>query len=823
MGNPEQENGPDEETCLRFVCIHGHFYQPPRENPWLEQIEVQDSAAPFHDWNERICAECYGPNAHARIQNSEGRVERMINNYEWISFNVGPTLLVWLERAAPHLLRAIQDADRASVKRCRGHGNAIAQAYNHTILPLAGLRDKQIQVRWGIEAFHHYFQRPPEGMWLPEAAVDLETLEVLADHDIRFTVLSPDQAARFRRPGSPSWLEIGEQVLNTRVPYCCTLPSGREMNLFFYDGEVAQQVAFQRLLNSGEQFMQRLLSRFDPDETGPQIVHVATDGETFGHHHRFGEMALAYFIQQLRENGETRMINYGEYLSRFAPDREVQIVEKSSWSCAHGVERWRSDCGCRLGGADQHQRWRAPLREALDHLKEGLDRVFEEEGNKLFSDPWEVLFSYVQILLNRDEEGIHAFFQRVLGRDATEEECSTALKLLEMQRHAQLMFTSCAWFFDEISGIESLQVLKFAARAIQLAEHNFSARLEEGFLEILKEAPSNDPRFGDGKRLWEEEVRPEVIDLERVLAHFAILAVFRRDAASRESYAYSRINLDEEIHETGLVHLSLGRAEVISHITLQRSTKIYAVIQFGGLDVQFFWLPDPGEEAYQALKARWDTTYREASVGDLYQTLLRYFGQSTHTLDDLFLDEQRLIIDRTLQDRVNKYNVQFERFFQRDSVLIKRLARLKYPIPEPMRMAATAAADRRMRRLVNQVRDSESMQVLSEFYEEATQWGYRPPVERWERYFLLLLEKKMQALENDGEGPSLLQEAGYVLQIADIMEVPLNLWNIQNQFVEICRTRAADFESCRDEIRAFARQILLSPEALSSSMDTGDP
>ena len=297
MPKPEETGRGTDIASNRFVCIHGHFYQPPRENPWLERIEVQDSASPFHDWNERICAECYAPNAHARIQDDSGRVERMINNYSWISYNIGPTLLMWLEHKAPRVLEAILEADRWSAERCQGHGNAIAQAYNHTILPLAGKQDKDLQVRWGIDTFCRYFQREPEGMWLPETAVDTETLETLADHGIRFTVLSPRQARRFRTPEADSWLETKTTRLDTRRPYKCLLPSGREISLFFYDGEVALEVAFQRLLNSGAQFRERLLSRFDPREEGPQIVHIATDGETFGHHHRFGEMALAFFVR----------------------------------------------------------------------------------------------------------------------------------------------------------------------------------------------------------------------------------------------------------------------------------------------------------------------------------------------------------------------------------------------------------------------------------------------------------------------------------------------------------------------------------------------
>ena len=613
-------------------------------------------------------------------------------------------------------------------------------------------------------------------------------------------------------------MEPGEGGINPRTPYRCPLSSGREMNLFFYDGEIAQQVAFERLLNSGEQFLQRILSRFEPGEAGPRLVHVATDGETFGHHHRFGEMALAYFIYQLKKNGQARITNYGEYLALFPPERDAQIRDKSSWSCAHGVERWRSDCGCRLGGKDQQQRWRGPLRESLDALKERLDGIYEEEGGKLFPDPWGTLGSYVKLLLSHREEERLAFVRETMGGSPGPEEITTALKLLEMQRHGQLMFTSCAWFFDEISGIESLQVLKFAARAIQLAERNFSAHLEKDFLNILEKAPSNDPRFGDGKRLWEIEVRSSVVDLERVLAHFAIRSVFRKDASSREGFAYSRKDLDVEIHETGQVHVSMGRAEVISHVTLQKTREIYAVIHFGGLDVQFFWQPDRGEEGYRTLKSQWEIAYRDASVGDLYQTLLEQFGQPTHTLDDLFLEEQRRIIEMILKERVNKYNIQFDRFFQRDSVLIKRLARLKYPIPEPMKMAAFTAADRKMRKLLNQVCEGEGIQPLAEFYEQAQQWGYPLPVEKWEGRLLMMLEGRIQSLGSSDEILPLLLQAGTLLEAAELLDVQLNLWNIQNLFVEICRKREADFAVWGEVIRSFALRILLSPEALPPSL-----
>ena len=406
MNTPEQS----KDDRKRFFCIHGHFYQPPRENPWLEAIEVEDSAAPYHDWNERIRADCYAPNAHARIVDGSGQVHRMINNYEWISFNIGPTLLAWMERHGRRTLEAILEADRRSMERCGGHGNAMAQAYNHTILPLAGRRDKALQVRWGIQTFRHYFQREPEGMWLPETAVDTETLEVLVENGIRFTVLSPRQAGRIRWVVGPGDREGFERVpVDPRRAYRCRLPSGGEIALFFYDGETAQRVAFEKLLSDGEQFFRHMKSRFDPYRSESQLVHVATDGETFGHHHRFGEMAVAYLVSRVEGDGEIRLTNYGEFLSLHPPVSEVEIVEASSWSCAHGVERWRSDCGCRPSGSSAHQRWRGPLRGALDHLKTKLDEVLEREGRELFRDPWAALEEYVNVLLGRGENRARKF------------------------------------------------------------------------------------------------------------------------------------------------------------------------------------------------------------------------------------------------------------------------------------------------------------------------------------------------------------------------------------------------------------------------------
>ena len=397
----------------RFITIHGHFYQPPRENPWLETVETQDSAAPYHDWNERITAECYAPNGASRIVNSENQIVRIINNYARISFNFGPTLLSWLEENAPRAYHHIIEADRRSQLRFGGHGSAMAQVYNHIIMPLASTRDRVTQIRWGIADFRSRFGREPEGMWLSETAVDSQTLDLLAENGILFTVLAPSQCARVRplteqpkrqpkldagKSANPAastpWQETPNAGVDTTRPYLVKLKSGRSIAVFFYDGPRSRAIAFDRLLNSGDDFANRLMEGFRPEPVAAdskpraQLVHVATDGESYGHHHRYGEMALSYALKLIEQRGDAKLTNYGEFLERFPPEYQAEIYENTSWSCFHGVERWRSDCGCNGGRAGWNQKWRAPLRDALDWLRDTIAPLTEKIGQSLFKDVW---------------------------------------------------------------------------------------------------------------------------------------------------------------------------------------------------------------------------------------------------------------------------------------------------------------------------------------------------------------------------------------------------------------------------------------------------
>ena len=439
----------------RYICIHGHFYQPPRENPWLEEVEFQDSAQPYHDWNEKITAECYAPNAVSRVMDSQWRIIGLINNYSRISFNFGPTLLYWLASHKPQVYEAILNADKESIVNFSGHGSAMAQIYNHMIMPLANRRDKETQVKWAIKVFQERFKRDPEGMWLPETAVDTETLEVLAENNIKFTVLTPTQASKMRKIGDQEWVDVSEGKIDPRRAYLCNLPSGKSISLFFFDKRTASDIAFGNLLENGEAFAKRLIDSFKDIKDEPLIESVASDGELYGHHHPHGDMTLAYCIYYIVSNNSVKLTNYAEFLAKFPPKYEVQIRENTSWSCAHGVERWRSDCGDNMGHAGWNQAWRKPLREAMDWLRDTLAPYFEKDASQYLKDPWDARNDYITVIINRSKESVDAYFSRNAKRELMDDEKRRVIKLLELQRHAMLIYTSCGWFFDEISGIRN--------------------------------------------------------------------------------------------------------------------------------------------------------------------------------------------------------------------------------------------------------------------------------------------------------------------------------------------------------------------------------
>ncbi len=682
----------------QFICIHAHFYQPPRENPWLEAVERQESAYPFHDWNERITAECYAPNGASRILNGKNRIREIVNNYSRISFNFGPTLLSWMKQNQPEAYQCILESDRESQQRFSGHGSALAQGYNHMILPLANLRDKHTQVIWGIRDFQRRFGRLPEGMWLPETAVDIETLEVLAEHGIKFTILAPRQAGKTRKVGGRSWKDVSGGRIDPSKAYVTKLPSGNKINLFFYDGPISQAVAFERLLNSGEQLALRLQNGFSDSRDWPQLSHIATDGETYGHHHRHGDMALAYALRHIESQPDVRLTNYGEFLENFPPTQEVQIIENTSWSCCHGIERWRNDCGCNSGYSGWNQQWRSGLRIALDYLRDRAAELFERQAAELLTDPWKARNDYIDVILDRSPESLWIFFEKYSRRQLKHEETVLALKLLEMQRHAMLMYTSCGWFFDELSGIETVQVIQYAGRVIQLACEIAQENLEEEFLTLLAKAKSNIPEAGDGAQIYDNLVRPAMVDLCKVGAHFAISSIFESADDGVPKFCYDIRKQDYHSLDSGSAKLGIGRIRVTSQITRECRDLNFGVIHFGDQVLHAGVRDFRGEDEYRQLVEETTAAFSQGDFAEALQALDLYFEGMQYSLKSLFKDEQKRILDvilgRTLEEAAEGYRT----IYQRHGPLLHFLRDMKQPVPEVLRITAEFVLNTDMRR-----------------------------------------------------------------------------------------------------------------------------
>lgn len=770
----------------RYLCVHGHFYQPPRQNPWLEELEAEASAAPFHDWNERITAECYAPNAAARIVDGEGRLLEIHNTYTQISFNFGPTLLAWLEKAEPTTYQQIIAADRLSRANRGGHGNAMAQAYNHVIMPLANRRDKVTQVVWGIGDFQSRFGRLPEGMWLPETAVDLETLDILAQHGMRFTILSPFQAKRVRMPRDKTWSDASNGLIDPSRPYRCRLRSGREIALFFYDGPIAKAIAFDGVLARGEMLIERLMGGFHDERNHTQLVHVATDGETYGHHHRFGEMALAYALSTMARKNLATLTNYGQYLERFPPDQLVEIAENTSWSCAHGIERWRSDCGCQTGGEPGwHQRWRQPLREALDWLRDQLAQLFEDEGRKLLNDPWAARDSYITVILDRSHASVERFFQQQARRRLSDAEVIQALKLLEMQRHALLMYTSCAWFFAEISRIETVQMLAYAARAIQLAREVAGLELEPGFLERLAAAPSNLPQFTEnGRDVYLKLVRPKVATLRTVIANYAISALIEPEVPQQTLGVYDIQEVGAHRDSRGSFTLTTGRVRVQSQLMGESLQAIYAALGSDGHDFRCSVKGYVDTEEYTQSQDELFRLFTRHSLTEVVRALDAHFGEEYFTLSHLFPDEQRRIGQQLLAKALERFEQHCEEVYRTNQRLIDFVRTRDLPLPDVLRTAAQSSLNAEInliarQLLAGQLTPGDAAGIIRTHQHEAKRLQCTLNFDQLNRAFEAIIERHIALLSQDAGHAQIPRQA---LEVAQELKLGLNLWRGQSLF-----------------------------------------
>lgn len=700
-----------------YVTVHGHFYQPPRENPYLHTIERQPSAHPFHDWNERIFYECYRNNAFARIFNNDGDIVGIVNNYEYLSFNIGATLMSWLEKYDLEVYQKIIEADRLSCQRLNGHGNAIAQVYNHIILPLANERDKYTQVKWGKADFYNRFGRQPEGMWLAETAVDYPTLEVLIAEGIKFIILAPTQAQKCRPiiRDNDEWLEVGGGQIDPTRPYRCYVNDEDYIDIFFYDGPISGDMGFGDVLLSSHHFYSRLKSAVRGDNRQSQIISVATDGETFGHHKKDTEKCLAYaFTQEFPEKGWT-VTNYAHYLSIVTPEWEVELKPVTAWSCYHGVDRWQDDCGCG-GGGEYHQKWRKPLRETLNWLRDELTKVYDDVGYNYFKNPWLARDEYIELILDRNSETIKQFLHRHSSHKLSSSEEIDALRLLEIQKNSLLMFTSCGWFFEEISRPEGTQILRYASHAVELAGEIAGVQLEKEFIARLADAPSNVKEYSNGEGVYRQGVIPSKVNLEQVTAHYALSSLYNNYQDEETIYCYSTQQLDYHKQQIGSLTLAIGQVRLTSNITWESGHFVFGVLHLGGWDFHCCIQPFSSRLAYTEMKEELFFKLKQTSIVDLILTMSRLFGNKSFDLKHLFAEERLSIMQKLTTTTKKRLDQLYTQVYRDNYSILLAFQRDEVPIPQELQVAAEVAISYRCLRVIETINNNNpSLDILDSY------------------------------------------------------------------------------------------------------------
>jgi len=789
----------------RYICIHGHFYQPPRENPWLEDVELQDSAYPHHDWNEKITEQCYSQNAASRILGADKKIIDIVNNYSKISFDFGPTLLSWLQKHAPDVYQRVLEADRIAGQTFSGHGPAIAHAYNHIIMPLANRRDKITQIIWGIHDFQSRFKRLPEGMWLPETAVDIETLDLLAEHDIKFTILAPHQAAKVKKINEPNWKDVDQEHLDTTQPYLCNLSSGRSISIFFYNGAISQEAAYGKLLRSGELLARKLLEPLHEQSDQPRLVNIATDGETYGHHHRHSDMALAYCIDHIQSNNLAKITVYGEYLEKFPPTSEVQIHENTSWSCPHGIERWRSNCGCHTGRHPAgKQQYRAPLRKAMDWLAEQLAAVYEQKMAEHTPDPWLVRNKYITVINDRNIQNVEKFLAAYFDGTPSYHEKVLLLKLLEMQRHCLLMYTSCGWFFDDICGIETVQIMQFAARSMQLAQEVAGRDFAPDFKNILEEAPTNAKEYPTGKDTYEGLVEPSGVDLNRVGGHLAISSLFEQYPDNIDVYCYSANIEQYDRLEAGIQVLATGKATIQSNIVLEKHPVDFAVLHFGTHNLIGAVNARMSDTAFAKMQKKLKNAFLRGNTTEVMRLMNVSFGGTSYSLWHLFRDEQRRILYKLLQATWEEVEASFRHIYEHNYSVMQVMRSMNIPLPKALSTPAEFILHEDLCRIIrDQPIDLDRLRSLTE---EAGRLSLQLDEATLRFEISRKINRLMGEFQSQPENVELLRTIEKTLDITRTIISKLDLQTAQNNLFAVGRQNFPHMKKKADAQSRFAQE-----------------
>lgn len=806
----------EEKVSKKYLVIHGHFYQPPRENPWLEEIEIQKSAYPFHDWNERINYECYKPNAFSKIFGKEGKIIKMVNNYTRMNFNFGPTLLSWLEKKDRETYDKIIEADKISVKEFKGHGNAIAQVYNHVIMPLADEKDKETQVKWGIYDFEKRFGRVPEGMWLAETAIDYKTVDVLIENGIKYTILSPYQAHKIKKIKSEEkeeYIDVLGGKFDATMAYRCyskTKPK-KYIDIFFYDGPISNSIGFEDIVLDSSKYVNRLKSVINPKAKHNQIISVATDGETYGHHKKFADLTLAHLLFEAAKKNGLEVTNYGLFLAENQPEYEVVLNEGkgegTAWSCAHGLDRWQDDCGCCSGGNHGwNQKWRRPLRDGLNELRDKLKKIYEKEGKKYFSDVWETRNRYIELVHDRSNIKLEEFIVKECKYEIEAEEKVTVMKLLEMQRNAMLMFTSCGWFFDEISGIETVQILMYAAKAIQEAQDFTNEDLESVLTGYLANAKSNIVSNNSGKEIYSTHVKPNIVDFEKIVAHYAITSMYE-DSTDNRIYTYDIEKQDSYRTVEGNLILEIGKLKLKESISHEIRHMVYGVLRFGNMDFRcsvknIF----SNSEYFEIKKEILSKIENRFSIVESMRGIDMFIGRDYYTFRDLLLEEKRKVLKKVTGDFFDGYRNMYEKIYFESARIVDALSDAGLHIPEEYKISAEYTLTNKLKKLsekfLENIEDSNADTEIAAFITTSKKWRYTVKKDKIEYKFRKKINQIFEKIENieHSEYENIIK----MHKVAKILEININTNYAQFKFYDIGKS---DFKKLKDDKKEMFLEI----------------
>jgi alpha-amylase/alpha-mannosidase (GH57 family) len=799
------------------LTIHGHFYQPPRENPWTEMVEPEPSAAPSHDWNERIYRECYRANDNARIVRADGVVEALVSNYQYLSFNMGPTLLSWMQSNHLHGYQRLLAADAESVA-LRGHGNAIAQAYNHAILTLCNARDRRTQIRWGLADFRTRFNREPASMWLAETACNDAVLGELIEHGLKYCLLAPRQAERVRPLGADehAWMDVSSGSVDPGLAYRYFHRdgSGRFIDLFFYDGPIAQAIAFENALKDSQAFIS-LFGRAQGGEN--RLIHVATDGESYGHHTKFGDRALAYALAREAKLQGFEVTNYMAYLQAHPPTMEAEIKvgpngEGSSWSCVHGAGRWTRDCGCETGGQPGwNQAWRSPLREALDLLRDGLIPEFEREAGLLLKDPWAARDAFIDVVLDPSPGTKARFFETQAQRSLGPEDQLRALSLLDLQRQCMLMYTSCGWFFNDLAGIETVQILKYACRALDYASELGLLAPRQAFLAKLAQAHSNVPSHGDGAKIFHREVEPLRVSVERLAAHLGLTSLVDGDGRGSLggwSYEVSRF----ERLRLGTLSLASGHVELQARITGRRFDASFVSLHFGGVDFYCAVKPFESVDVHEAQVALVESAFMRGLVPGILASVRQDFGGVEYGLEQVLPDGRERLARAAFRDLIEDLSEQSARIYHDNKHRLDLFQAAGFPLPPELRSAAEFTLSRQFEAEIRSQRESRDPGAYAQAIQlarEASELGYHLDTSESQRLFGAMVTDAVNgALSSPDSGR--LQTALDLLNLTKELGIHLDLERAQ----EIA-CRARDVMHAPEKLEELAKLLWLAPELLT--------